>query len=445
MKLKTYVSAYLIFIVILYSGLGFVSVYMNNNQMDTLMQQAERDFHRISASLARDIVVLVGDITLWHSPWIDGSIVESAEDVVRRYSLYYREHGIHISLIHEYVPLYDELTFVQLDGEHFIYIEGTLPGQLFHTGITFRQCITENITEMQNAQRIFLVFAAIISVVAAVVFYFVLTRIFKPLDFVAATSIKIARGEYGERIYVSGNNELSQVANEFNRMAEKIESEITGKQQFIDNFAHEIRTPLTSIFGNAEHMQKALLDEDETIELTGAIMDRTNHMMQIANSLLQLATLREYEPRKTDINVEKLFRGVKETLPLSEHGVRLEYSAKIDTICGQEDLLKSLLLNLCFNGMKASSQGDVITLEAKQRGETVILSVADTGAGIPKDCLARVTEPFFRVDKARSRNKGGVGLGLTLCKQIADVHGAAMSIESSEGIGTTITIEFTST
>jgi len=463
MKLKTFLTAYLLFIIILFGSLGLVSVYMNNNQMDMLRRQSERDFNRISSTLTRDVVVLYGGHIGFH---LDG-FMDAVETLVRGYSHYYREHGIHLSLTTQATPTSDEIMFVQNENGYFIYITGSLSGAFYYLELNFRQCITESVTVMQNIQRIFLVLAIGFSIVAAFAFYIVLSRIFKPLDIVARTSIKIADGHYGERIYIKGRNELAQVAQDFNRMAEKIENQIlmleddaitqqrliimleeeaTKKQQFIDNFAHEIRTPLTSIYGNAEHMQRALLDEEEIIELTEIIMERTNHMITIANSLLQLATLRDYTPAKSDIKVDALFANIAQTLstPLTEHGVQLALKSDIDILQGQEDLLKSLLLNLCSNAMKAcpKDNGKIILEATRQNGKTV-LSVTDNGCGIPTESLARVVEPFYRVDKARNRNQGGTGLGLTLCKQIAAVHDAKMTIKSTEGIGTSIKIEFT--
>jgi len=461
-KLKTFLTTYLLFIIILFGSLGFVSVYMNNNQMGMLRKQGERDFGRISSTLARDVAVLYGQMGFQHD-----ELVESVEMLVRGYSHYYREHGIHLTISAQDTPISDEIIFVQSEHGYFIYITGTLPGAFHSFTLNFRQCITESVTVMQNIQRIFLMLAIGFSVIAAFAFYIVLSQLFKPLNVVAHTSIKIADGHYGERIYVKGNNELSQVARDFNRMAEKIENQILilkeeaakqqrlivmleeeaiKKQQFIDNFAHEIRTPLTSIYGNAEHMQRALLDEDEIIELTEIIMERTNHMIKIANSLLQLATLRDYTPATCHIDVKALFANIAQTLSvhMAEHGVQLTFKSDVDVLQGQEDLLKSLLLNLCFNAMKACAidSGEII-LEAVRLNGKIVLSVTDNGCGIPKESLARVAEPFYRVDKARSRNQDGAGLGLTLCKQIAAVHGAKMNIESTEGVGTSIKVEFT--
>jgi signal transduction histidine kinase len=373
---------------------------------------------------------------------------------------YYRRHGIDIELIdisllqgENELLVNNEITFALRGQEHFVHITGTLPEPFQLYRLNFYLDITENVVNMRNIQRVLLVFFIVFSAVAAFVLYFILLRIFKPLDIVARTSRKIADEHFYERIHIKGNNELAKMAKDFNRMAEKIEIQIrmleeesAGKQRFIDNFAHEIRTPLTSVYGNAEYMQKAVLEEGEMISLTQSIMDKTRQMTEIANSLLRLATLRNYVPVKSEINVPGLFEEIKQLLlkPMDEHGVQFICKSGVDVLRGQEDLIKSLLLNLCLNGLKACSAGSgIVLLEAEQLKGYVILSVTDNGTGIPAESLHKVTEPFYRVDKARNRNTGGAGLGLALCKQIADVHGAEMSIESGVGVGTVVKIIFT--
>ena len=279
-----------------------------------------------------------------------------------------------------------------------------------------------------------------------------MSSIFKPLTIVAKVSREIASGKFSERIPVKSKNEVAQVALDFNKMAERIEQQISlleeeaaNKQQFVDNFAHEMRTPLTSIYGYAEYMQKARLDEGETIELSERIMNRTSYLKEIANSLLKLAMLRDYTPDKREISIRHLFDDVAQTIKAPMEEANIEFTCKSDAevISGQEDLIKSLLLNLCLNALKscASNKG-VVHMEAKKESGGITLSVTDNGCGIPEDLLAKITEPFYRVDKARNREHGGAGLGLTLCQKIADVHGAEMLIESDVGAGTTVKITF---
>jgi signal transduction histidine kinase len=208
-----------------------------------------------------------------------------------------------------------------------------------------------------------------------------------------------------------------------------------------------MRTPLTAILGYAEYMQKTMFDEEQTIRLTGRIAERAKYMNDIAELLMQLANLREYTPKKTEINVQRLFEDVTQTLQDTEKGVSFICKSDNVVLCGHEGLLKSLLLNLCINSAKACSHGNnengEICLTAQASADCVTISVSDNGCGIPAESLDKVTEAFYRVDKARSAKDGGAGLGLALCKQIADIHNAEIRIESAITKGTTVFVIFT--
>jgi signal transduction histidine kinase len=244
------------------------------------------------------------------------------------------------------------------------------------------------------------------------------------------------------------------MADEIERQMQVLKDEADGKQQFVDNFAHEMRTPLTSILGYAEYMQKASLSEEESIESAQYIIDEANHMRNIANSLLTLATLRGYTAVTTELTVSQLFNDIRQSLEkvLDAGNVRFVCNSEVDILHGQEDLIKSLLLNLCTNALNAcpADGSGTITLNAKsvERGapdapQAVVISVIDNGRGIPKESLSKLTEPFYRVDKARNREMGGAGLGLALCSRIAEAHGAALTFESTADVGTKALITFT--
>ncbi|MCL2572722.1 MAG: HAMP domain-containing histidine kinase [Defluviitaleaceae bacterium] len=442
MRIKIYLATYILFIAILFSSLGIVSAFMTNAQINMYTDKCIREFQTISHSLFRDISNLAGreqEISIL----IDG------------YTAYYRQHDIVLEVTYVAPSPYTRavLAYTYRETGQYIHISGHLPDPLSHIHIDYFYNITRYIEDMSRIQNILLIVCIIFSVITAFVLYFIVAKIFKPLGIISNATRNIAGGKYSERIRIKGKGELAQVAEDFNQMAAQIQRQIhvlekaaTDKQQFIDNFAHEIRTPLTSIFGNAEYMQRALLDEGETIELTQLIMNNSTHMKQIANSLLQLATLRDYAPVIMEIPIRQLFDDIGKTMydSLYEKGARLTYKTDIEVMQGQKDLIRSLLLNLCYNAVKACDQGQgQIELGAARYGQQIILSVRDNGHGIAPEHLHKITEPFFRVDKARSREHGGVGLGLTLCKQIADVHGAKLGVESVLGLGTKISITFT--
>ncbi|MCL1949027.1 MAG: HAMP domain-containing histidine kinase, partial [Turicibacter sp.] len=286
----------------------------------------------------------------------------------------------------------------------------------------------------------------IFAVIGAGAFHWILGIIFKPLDTIATASREIADGQFEKRITIDGQGELASMARDFNQMAETVQQQISfleeeslQKQAFVDNFAYEIRTPLTSIMGYAQYMQRASMTEDELIDSLGYILDESAYMKDIANSLLDLATLRNFTPVTAKISLKEFSEEVEQGLAasLKEKNVRFSCATDSDFFFGPRDLLKSLAMNLCLNGIKACEPG---------RGHVFLrissdfMEVSDNGHGIPAAELKKVTEPFYRVDKDRSRHVGGAGLGLALCQQIATVHGGSLSISSVEGEGTTVMV-----
>jgi signal transduction histidine kinase len=269
---------------------------------------------------------------------------------------------------------------------------------------------------------------------------------------VSTASRKIANGQYDNRIIVSGRNELAEMAENFNNMAEEIQHRITQlaeaseqKQQFVDNLAHEIRTPLTSVYGFAEYIQKATISDEEKMFAASYIMSESQYMLNISNRLLELATLRNQVIKMKVVNVNSLFEHSQKSLAakLAENQISLKWEIDIDSLYGDKDLLQSLLVNFTDNAIKACKPGGIIIWNAYIENGCRVLSVQDNGWGIPQNEINKITDPFYRVDKSRNRTKGGVGLGLSICEQIANCHNAALSIESLPNVGTIIKLTFT--
>jgi signal transduction histidine kinase len=446
MRIKTFLAAYVLFLIVMFSCFGIISGFMTDTQMDMYMERSGAEYRRIAGSLARDIAVLYG---------ISNNIAEDINALVNNYMAHYAQSNVFLALggASDGDSAAATVSFMHINGRYFIQVIGTLPEPFGLLQLIYLHDITDTILNMRHVQNVLLVICIAFSVVTAFVLHFMLARIFRPLRFVSLASRNIATGNYNERITLKGNNELTAMADDFNTMAKEIERQIQilkeeadGKQQFADNFAHEIRTPLTSIYGYAEYMQKVSLKEDEIIESAQHIMDEANHMKNIADSLLFLATLRGYEAVCVELSIPSLFEYVKQSLKkaIGTQQIQFDYKIDTDTLYGQEDLIKSLLTNLCTNAVTALPEvGGIITLTAEKSNAHVILTITDNGRGIPPHSLPKITDPFYRADQARNRGQGGAGLGLALCKRITEAHGAEMAIASTPGIGTKVTLTFT--
>jgi len=456
MRLRTFFYTYVLFLAILFISVGTVSAYMTNNQANMLREKSTREYQTIVTSIVRDMVLL-------ENRNLDFQGFSMAlDELMNNYTINYRRYNIELALINTLLlddempsEIYENpmLLFQSEDGIHHILISGALPEPFQVYRLYYQLDITEEITSTEQIRQIILAISIGFSILAAIALYFILRSIFKPLAIVAEASRSIADGQYQERIEVKGKHEVAKVASAFNQMADQVEGHIKlleeeseRKQQFVDNFAHEIRTPLTSIFGYAEYLQKTSINENELIESTGHIMNESAHIGMIANSLLELAVLRDYVPKIERISISELFTEIRQTLSvaLRNKGARLYCEHKVDYMEGQADLIRMLILNLCKNALAASTlnEGEIL-LQAYQKDGRTVLSVTDKGCGISKENIQRLTEPFYRVDKGRSRAESGAGLGLTLCKQIADVHNAKLYIESKVGVGTRVSVVFT--
>jgi len=448
MRLKTYIAAYVLFLGIIFTSIGIVSTHMTNSTSYMLQEKAAREFQTITTSLAHALAPMYARFP--EGPDLHGVINHVFIGLVH----YYQQHNIELRLTRIAEENIGDavLAIFRAEEGHFISINGNLPYPFRNYQLSYLLDITDSIADLQEIHYFLWVTSIIVSLIAAVLLYAILLRIFKPLEIVVKTVELIADGQYGQQITVKGRSELAAVAVAFNRMSAQIENQILlledeaeRKQQFVDNFAHEIRTPLTSIYGYAEFLQKSILSEGDLIESAEYIMSEANHMKKVANSLLELATLRDYEPKISQVYIPELFNEINQSLEnlLQERQAVLQTQAFAPYMLGQPDLVKSLLLNLCTNAISSCEPGEgIIRLCATISADEVIITVEDNGCGIPANKLRKVTEPFFRVDTARNRDQGGVGLGLALCKQIAYVHGAKMTIASTQGVGTMVRLSF---
>ncbi|HHY28183.1 MAG TPA: HAMP domain-containing histidine kinase, partial [Desulfitobacterium dehalogenans] len=334
----------------------------------------------------------------------------------------------------------------------YVIVAGKLPVPYDSYTLVYLYDTTEGISSWNHLKDMLFLVGFVLSVLLALGLLLVLNRIFQPLTQISQTSRDIANGEYETRLPVSGQDELSEMAQSFNHMAEEIQRQMTElkdaadkKQQFVDNFAHELRTPLTAIYGYAEYMQKAVLSEDDRLSALNYIMSESRRLQTIASQLLTMASLQNNPIDWEEQKVASLFEAVNQTLygRLAGKEIQIEFNIEVETIWGDAALLESLLINLIDNGIKACEKGGHIIVSAVTEEGRKVITVKDNGKGMTPEILTQITEPFYRGEKSRSRSDGGAGLGLAICKQIVLSHHAEMSFNSRPGEGTTAKITFT--
>ncbi len=287
-----------------------------------------------------------------------------------------------------------------------------------------------------------------VCVAAVIVLYLVVRRTMKPLRILSDSAKQIAAGEYDERAVVSDRDEIGMLAEDFNRMADAVQEKIASladtqqrQRMFMADFSHELKTPLTAISGYAQTLRTLPLSEEEQAEALGYIYFEAKRLDRLAKKMMRLMELdKTVALQITEISCEKLLQAVlAASRPYAEKkNVRLKIASCSGCVYGDFDLLHTAICNLTENAVKASNADQMVTISAENHR----ITVRDEGCGIPWDEIPHLTEPFYMVDKSRSRSAGGAGLGLSIVKMIIQLHNAEMEINSNVGVGTIISLHF---
>ncbi len=295
-------------------------------------------------------------------------------------------------------------------------------------------------------------FQRIYMIILCVVFpaIFLLTgMITAPIKNVSKAAKRIAGGNYSERISFSGHDEICELADNFNQMAERVEEkidELSGiakqKEEFAANFAHELKTPMTSVIGYADMLYQKDLSREQVKSAAYYIWNEGMRLEALSLKLMDLFVLDKQDFKLEKMDVKELFRDISEGIyPVcKKNGVIFHMGLENGKIYVDFDLLKTMILNMVDNAVKADCSD--IWIVGKAGREGYVIQIADNGKGIPKNELGRITEAFYMVDKSRSRKQHGAGIGMALVAKIAAIHHAKMKIESDGKSGTVLSFTF---
>ena len=284
---------------------------------------------------------------------------------------------------------------------------------------------------------------AAVTLLSGILAYFVSGRALKPLRSFASQVEMVQMTNLADmKIDEDVLPEFKQLSRSFNQMLERLNTAFAAQRQFTGNAAHELRTPLALMQAqlelfSAEH--PAVLPE--TAEFLTLLREQTERLTQMTRTLLEMSNLQQVA-RNERIQLAPMIEEIFTDLaPLSDkRGVTL--TAEGDGIMtGSDALIYRLIFNLTENAVKYNRQGGSVRISVTQEPEKLLLRVSDTGCGIPEEYQRSIFQPFFRVDKSRSREYGGAGLGLSLVWEIADLHGGSVWVEESSDKGTTIAVE----
>jgi histidine kinase len=289
--------------------------------------------------------------------------------------------------------------------------------------------------------------ALVAALVAVIVALFLSKRIVAPLRALTRATQRIAAGHYDERVSVSGQDELAQLAGSFNQMAEQIEQTETMRRRLLGDVAHELRTPLTTIKGSMEGLIDGVLQPDS--ETFTQILQESERLNRLVNDLQELSRVEAgaYTLDKQTIDVASLVATAVKRLarPFEAKQVALtpRLAPDLPPLHADEDRILQVLTNLLNNALQYTPAGGTVTISAQKNAEFVQFSVSDTGIGLSQPDLNLVFTRFYRADKSRSRQSGGgSGIGLTIAKHLVEAHGGQIWAESP-GVGQGSTFYFT--
>ncbi len=304
----------------------------------------------------------------------------------------------------------------------------------------------EFVVELTGAKHSFCMrgwyIALAVTVLGGAVAYFVSGRALKPLKRFTAKAERVQLQSLTE-ITLSEDEavEFSRLSRAVNQMLLRLKQAFDAQQQFVGNAAHELRTPLAlmqarlDLYMSTDHGDSC----PETEETIAMLREQTERLSRMVQTLLDMSELKAV-PRNDRIQLAPMIEEVLADLsPLAEKsGVTLSQSGEDLWITGSDVLVYRAIFNLVENGVKYNRPGGSVCAAVSRRGEEAMIEIKDTGCGIPEDFRESVFQPFFRVDKSRSREKGGVGLGLSLVWEIAHLHGGDVRVRESGKTGTVI-------
>lgn len=311
--------------------------------------------------------------------------------------------------------------------------------------------ISDIFASRQSQLFVFYQIMGLIMVMTALVSYLIAYFLTKPLFKISNVAMQISDGNLSARANLEGYDEIGELAMDIDSMADSLEKSfeelndsVRRQDDFVGNFAHELKTPLTSIIGYADMLRSRKMTEEEIFQAANYIFTEGKRLEAMSFKLLEMQVTKQQEVVLKDVDAVYLGDDIQGALaPLMEKsGMELKVDFEDGIIEADMDLIKSVIFNTVDNARKANEavNRNKITITGNLVGENYIIKVSDEGAGIPKDEIEKITEAFYMVDKSRARKQGGAGLGLALCKQIVENHKGSLSIESQEGVGTSVTI-----
>lgn len=342
---------------------------------------------------------------------------------------------------------YEDLEYAELSwkGGHYLVFGDVLSDEFILLHIVDVNYVWE---ELEQLIIIMLLITVVVTTAAILLLSLVLKAALRPLQELNTTTKRMAEGLYDQRVVIKRQDEIGQLGESFNAMAEAVEVRTRNLEEseqrktlFMGNLTHELKTPMTAISGYAQTLLSTRLSKEDEEEALHYIYEECGRLERLSKKMMKLLELdREEELELKETSVRTLFEAAERSCQviLQEKQMTLKVTEDGEQFLMDLDLMTDVIINLIDNAVKASNPNGKICLGAE--GKTIW--VQDFGQGIPKEEQERILEPFYMIDKSRSRKSGGAGLGLALTALIVTRHHASLQIESEVGKGTRMILQF---
>lgn len=307
------------------------------------------------------------------------------------------------------------------------------------TGFVFVSASSKSLSVfLGQLLNMFLLSSLTMVVIAFIVIYFVTARMVKPLRDMLAATQSFSRGDYTVRVQVGGSDEIGQLAQEFNDMAEALARNEAMNRSFVANVSHELKTPMTTIGGFVDGILDGTIPEEKHRQYLAIVSEEVKRLSRMVRSMLDLAKIEAGEmklnPSQFDLNntVCQVIFSFEQAIE-SKHLDIIGLDVDKVLVSADPDLIHQVVYNLIENAVKFVNDGGYIEIRYRTDGGRTLVAIRNSGAGIAPQDLANVFERFYKTDRSRSQDKSGVGLGLYIVRTIIQLHGGEIHANSQEG------------
>ncbi|MGE7093464.1 ATP-binding protein [Lysinibacillus sp. NPDC048646] len=300
---------------------------------------------------------------------------------------------------------------------------------------------------MERLNKHFLIVGIVSGLVTIAIIIILSRKLAHPLIQMKEATLKLSKGDFTVALTTNGQDELSDLSNAIQKLSDELKHLRQERKEFLSSIAHELRTPLTFIKGYTDILYKRDLSDEARQKYLAIIIEETNRLARLISDLFDLAKMDEnsFVVAKERLNMTEFFSNIETKLSPAFQEKQIHFTVQCEeklSLMADPSRFEQIIINLLHNALAYCTAGDTTIVHVKHFNETLLITIEDTGKGIPKKDLPFIFDRFYRVEKSRSRALGGSGIGLAIVKELVHAHGGEVIVRSEETKGTTFELSF---